>query len=50
MIIYDQFETKMIHYQTDEKDNMQHIFKKCHNNEFYSNKDVTYISIIWLHL
>lgn len=41
MVIYDQYETRMVHYQTDEKDNMQTLYRKSTYKEYYTNKDVT---------
>mmetsp|Transcript_15213 Transcript_15213/g.11062 ORF Transcript_15213/g.11062 Transcript_15213/m.11062 type:complete len:144 (+) Transcript_15213:100-531(+) len=39
MIIYDQYETRMIQYMSDLKDNFSTLQRKSNSKELYTNKD-----------
>lgn len=43
LFLYDQNETKLIHYQSDPRDDLKSLFKQNCNRIFYCNADVSNI-------
>lgn len=41
LFLYDQHETKLIHYQSDPRDDFKSVFKSGCNRFFYTNQDVS---------